>query len=307
MIFLCCLGDSRQFKGNDFFIREDKMTRLIGLVHSIREIFRKYSVLGILGSPFRIPPLVPVTIRRCSRYSLFLLLLVVLGGCSHHPPVSVRAGGDVLRFAYQANSAASAQQVPEYQIGYNDLLEVKFFNNNQFNETARVRPDGRISLQKVGDLFVVGKTPAQVRDTIRVVYSRILKNPEVTVIVREFGGVKFYVLGAVKNPGGYEYAKNMTLLQAIAAAGGTEQGARMNSVFLIRKQKDGYFYVHRLNLSLGDMKQAVQENIAVEPYDLIYVPKTSFRKSVEFLKQVWDGYLAPVDLYLRTIFFYKRF
>lgn len=235
---------------------------------------------------------------------LLLVFVFFLGCAATHPDQPPQQ--EVLRFAYQAPAATEQSMVPEYQIGYNDVLEVKFFNHPEFNETVRVRPDGRITLQKVGDLFVVGKTPAQVQDTVLSVYRKILKNPEITVFVREFGGINFYVLGSVKVPGSHKYEKNMTVLQAIATAGGFDRGAHINNIFLIRKQKDGYFYVHRLNLAMKDMQKIMAENIYIEPYDLIYVPKTTFASTMDFLKQLWEGVLPPLDLYLRTIYLYRH-
>jgi len=82
----------------------------------------------------------------------------------------------------------------KYRLGFGDVIEVKFFNNDKFNETLMVRPDGRISRQKVGDILAAGLTLNQLSNLIIKVYASILKHPEVTVIVRNFGGYQVYML-----------------------------------------------------------------------------------------------------------------
>ncbi len=270
-----------------------------------KELLQKFQV--ILPFPVFLPPLIPVYVRSRKSFSrtIFFLLFILMVGCAGNrpqPPVPQ----EVVRFSYPAAEQELSAPLPEYQIGYNDLLEVKFFNHPEFNETVRVRPDGRITLQKIGDLFVMGKTPEQLRDTVLQVYRKILKNPDITVFVREFGAISFYVLGSVKVPGSHKYEKNLTVLQAIAMAGGFDRGAHVNNIYLIRKGSGGDFFVYRLNLALNDVKQALAQNLIVQPYDLIYVPKTTFASTMDFLKQLWEGVLPPLDLYLRTIYLYRH-
>ena len=92
-------------------------------------------------------------------------------------------------------ASTKKQSKPEYLLGFGDVIEIKFFRNTEFNETVTVRPDDRISLQKVGELEVSGMTPSQLDSVITAIYSEFVLEPEVTVIVRQFGGQNFYVLG----------------------------------------------------------------------------------------------------------------
>jgi polysaccharide biosynthesis/export protein len=238
---------------------------------------------------------------------IFIVALVFWGGCAGNSPhTSPGNSTESMRFAYQPKSPANPENVPEYKIGYNDLLEIKFFNNPDFNETVRVRPDGRITLQRIGDIFVIGRTPAQLCSRVDSVYSRIIRSPENTVFLREFGGLNFYVLGAVSKPGSYLYEKNMNVLQAVAIAGGELQGAKLTSVFVLRKRVDGYIYVNKVNVKPGRIADILSQNIFIEPYDIIYVPKTFFGKTTDFMRRLFEGYLPPLDLYLRTVYFYNR-
>lgn len=195
-------------------------------------------------------------------------------------------------------------ETPEYRLGFGDLIEIKFFNNDRFNERVRVRPDGRITLEKVGDLYVAGMTPSHLDSLITEVYAEIILKPDVTVIVREFGGSRIYVLGEVNLPGGYAMQQDMNFLQAIATAGGAKDGAKLSSVMVLRKGKNGVINAFRVDLSRALKGRKIPGNpgISLQPQDVIYVPKTFVANVSTFMKQVYDGLLPPVDAYLRYLF-----
>ncbi|RMG65612.1 MAG: hypothetical protein D6715_08295 [Calditrichaeota bacterium] len=234
---------------------------------------------------------------------VFFVLALLLQGCGgSKPPLTSYASVELKQWG----QFPSEQELPEYRISYGDLLEVKFFNNPEFNETVRVRPDGRITLQRVGEMFVVGKTPSQVTREVVETYRQILVAPEVTVFVREFGALNVYVLGMVERPGGVLYNKNLDILQAIALAGGVKEGAKTKSIILLRRTDDGRLHAWSFDLSFGNLGRTIRHNVAIQPNDIIYVPKTAFASATDFMRRLFEGLLPPVDLYLRTIFFYTR-
>lgn len=188
----------------------------------------------------------------------------------------------------------------EYRLGFGDVIEVKFFNNNQFNETLTVRPDGRISMQKVGDIVVADMTPMELSRRITETYAKIIKDPEVTVIVRNFGGQQVYVLGEVKSPGAYPLQRNLTILQSLALAGGQRETAALKSILLLRRQPDGKIDVQRIDLSQNSTAAIAKNDRYLEAYDIIYVPKTFIANVNTFLEQAFSGIIPPLDIYLRA-------
>ena len=209
------------------------------------------------------------------------------------------------------NQGGSAQApplnetIPEYRLGFGDVLEVKCFNNPRFNETLTVRPDGRIAMERIGEIFITGMTPLQLDSLITARYSEFVQGPDVTVFVREFAGYQVYVLGQVNTPGGYPIQRDMTLLQALAAAGGTKDGAKLGSVMVLRRGKGREVEAHKVDLKKAvDRSEAgVDENdIYVRPLDIVYVPKTFIASTSTFMTQVYDGFLPPVDVYLRALY-----
>ena len=198
---------------------------------------------------------------------------------------------------------------PEYQLGFGDVVEVKFFNNPRFNETVAVRPDGRISLERMNEVFVIGMTPAQLDSLVSATYAQFVLNPEVTVFVRQFGGNQVYVLGEVKSPGGYPMQKDMTLLQALTTAGGPSETAKLKSVLLLREGRNHEIHALRLDLSkaIHASSGVVSSNaLYVQAKDVIYVPKTFIGNVSTFLKQIYDGVLPPLSIYLQALWWSNR-
>ena len=72
----------------------------------------------------------------------------------------------------------------DYQVQVGDLLDIKFFFNPELNESIPVRPDGRIALQLVGEISVVGHTVEEIREILIQNYAGQLKNPEIAVLLR---------------------------------------------------------------------------------------------------------------------------
>ena len=134
-------------------------------------------------------------------------------------------------------------------MGYGDVIDVKFFYNENLNETLTIRPDGRITLPRLGDVLIVGMTPTQLDQLITEKYSEIVRGPDVTVIVREIGEEVVYVLGEVNDPGGYPLnPSGTTVLGAISLASGFKHTAKLSSIILIKKNAQGVPVASRVNL-----------------------------------------------------------
>ncbi len=198
-----------------------------------------------------------------------------------------------------AHVAGENDRPAEYRLGFGDVIEVKFFNNSEYNEVVAVRPDGMISLQRIGDLSVVGMPASELDKIITEVYSEILVDPDVTVFVREFGGQQVYVMGEVNNPGAYNISKGMSLLRAITTAGGPLNTAKMNSIILVRASQKNNLYAERVDLSPTNLKSLLQHDKAIQPYDLIYVPKTFIADLEAFVSQIYKVVMPPLDLAAR--------
>ena len=187
----------------------------------------------------------------------------------------------------------------EYRIQVGDQLDIKFFYNPELNEQVTVRPDGRISLQLVREIIAAGLTPAELTDLLTKKYAAELKKPEVTVIVRSFGGHKIYVDGEVTKPGMFSLMGFTTVLQAISQAGGMKDSARMSEVVLIRRGAGNKPLALQVNAQQVIDGTDMSQDIALKPYDIVFVPKSPIANV-----NVWvDQYLRK-NIPINTGFFY---
>jgi polysaccharide biosynthesis/export protein len=160
----------------------------------------------------------------------------------------------------------------EYIIQPGDLLEIKFFYNSDMNDGMTVRPDGRISMQLIGEVLAAGLSPADLSNLLRKKYDKELKNPEVTVIVRSFGS-RVYVDGEVKKPGELELLRPLTVMQAIARADGLTDRA-WKEALIIRRIKGREPIVMKLDLSDVLTGKDFSQDVGLVPFDIVYIPRS---------------------------------
>jgi polysaccharide export outer membrane protein len=123
----------------------------------------------------------------------------------------------------------------EYRVGPQDLMEIAVFGQPELTRTVRVNSRGQISLPLVGQIDAVGLTSQQLE---RLIADRLsetyLQNPQVTVFIKEYTTLRFTVEGAINKPGVYPLVGQMTLLRALAVAGGQGPLSDMTEVVLFR-------------------------------------------------------------------------
>ncbi|MEZ5519972.1 MAG: polysaccharide biosynthesis/export family protein [Dokdonella sp.] len=204
---------------------------------------------------------------KLSRFTIAALLLV-LTACATGP----RPGA-----APQINPAAQA--VDAYRIGVDDVIRVAVWQNPDLNVTVPVRPDGRISVPLVGDVEAGGRTPEEVSAEIKTALEKYVRNPQVTVIIDQLRSHEYLsrvrVTGAVRTPVSVPYRQGMTVLDAVLAAGGTNEFAAADRTELYRKEGDTTrAFAVRLDriLQKGDL----ESNYPVQPGDVITVPERAF-------------------------------
>lgn len=199
------------------------------------------------------------------------------------------------------NSSSLHSSFPYYRLGSGDEIEIKFFKNDQFSRTQIIRPDGYITLERVGDVLAAGLTPIQLDSSISAAYKAFVIDPEITVFITEFGSQKVFVFGDVQKPGILNISGEMSYLQAIASAGGPTDMAKLSSVMLIRKTGDKKEAAFKLNLRPGNHSEILQQFGYVKPNDIIYVPATALGSANKFMRQFYSTILPPIDVYVRAL------
>ena len=173
-----------------------------------------------------------------------------------------------------AISAGIKVQAPvnEYVIGPDDVLAVNVWKEPEISRMLPVRPDGNISLPLAGDLKASGRTPTQLQKEITDQLVEYLSNPEVTVLVQEAKSHKFNIMGEVEKPGSYVMGGPMTVLDAIATAGGLREFARATKIYVLRVNTDGSRIRLPFNYKQVIKGKDLRADVQLQPRDTIVVP-----------------------------------
>ena len=137
-------------------------------------------------------------------------------------------------------AATAPGQTAEYRLGSGDKLRIEVYKDLQLSQSAQVRPDGKITLPLIGDVEAAGLTPMELRDTITSQLKEYMTNPVVTVIVVEASAAIAYVMGEVNHPGAVTLqGGQLTVLQALAIAGGLKDFANAKNIRILRRSPTG--------------------------------------------------------------------
>jgi len=124
---------------------------------------------------------------------------------------------------------------PRYHLSRGDTVDLVFPFAPEFNQTVTINPDGFVTLNGIGDLYVAGKMAPELKDLLQTTYSRILHDPVVNVVLKDFEKPFFIAGGEVARPGKFDLRGDLTLTQAIAIAGGFTENSKHSQVLLFRR------------------------------------------------------------------------
>lgn len=199
------------------------------------------------------------------------------------------------QFQCEASLPEGPLQEPRVTLEAGDVVEVRFFYTPELNVSQAVRPDGKITLQLVGDVPVQGKSPEDLRQELLTLYQPHLKEPDVAVIVQSFYHRRVYVGGQVLRPGVIQMPRPMTALDVIMESGGFQlPQAEVGNVLVIRHQND-----HRYGYCI-DLKPALKGGqirpFYLEPEDIVYVPQTRITEIGQWVDQHINNLLPKTGL-----------
>ena len=196
-------------------------------------------------------------------------------------PIRLLAVATLLVTAVPACGDPPPSRYPEQQVyvedttlGPGDIFEVRVFRQKDLSGTYSVSSEGTISFPLIGDVAVNGKTPVEVERAIRDgLAAGYLRDPQVSVLVKEYNSKKVSVFGQVRKPGTLPYAAGMTVVDAVAQAGGFADLARKNAVSVTRLEngkKKNYI------IPVESIGQGKADNFFLRPGDTVFVPRRPF-------------------------------
>ena len=231
------------------------------------------------------------------------LFLVVAQGCTGvHPQPDTGAAfypADQMT-EFEAETAREKPYQPpiidEYVVGIGDRMDIVFlFHNNLTTRDLLVRTDGRISLPYVGDHLAAGLTPMTLDSLLSVKFSEILREPNLSVIITKPSRQKVYVLGHVARPGAVTFDTELSVLGAVASAGGVQPGAAIRHAVLIRNHGVRNLVGIEVDLKAMITGKSIHSNIMLRNFDIIYVPQTRLSSTADFAAEINKILSTPLD------------
>jgi polysaccharide export outer membrane protein len=183
-------------------------------------------------------------------------------GMANKPDVGSK--GDV------AEAKPAGANSSDYVLGSDDQLHITVWKESDLTVTLPVRPDGKISLPLINDIQAAGLTPMELRDSITEKLKKYIADPRVTVVVTAMNSRRVFVSGEVVHTGAIPLLPNMTMLQALAAAGFT-QFANLKGIYVLRME-NGKQVKLPFNYKAVIKGNHPEQNILLKPGDTVVVP-----------------------------------
>jgi polysaccharide biosynthesis/export protein len=174
-----------------------------------------------------------------------------------------------------------------YLLRTGDVIELNFPFVPTFNHTISIQPDGYVTLHALGALRVDGLTVPELTETLRAKYASILRDPVITVAIKEFEKPYFIVAGEVERPGKYDLRGETTVMQAVAIAGGLKDRAKHSEAALFRRLPGRGFEAETLDLKKMLKEAQLHADLRLEPGDMLFIPRGRRINISEVASSLW--------------------
>ena len=209
------------------------------------------------------------------KVNIILVALLVLIGCNtkanlKKSVVNSNAQEIVSELSHLKDSS-------DYLLQPGDLVEIQVYKENDMDRTLRISSQGTIAFPLIGSINIADLNISQAEKKVEDNLKSYLKNPSVSILIKEYANKTLYVLGQVKKPSSIPIPpeKNMTLLEAITSAGGFTDIAAVSKVKVLRMEK-GVQHAIEVDVSQITKEGNKQLDISLKPGDIVFVPQSLF-------------------------------
>ncbi len=193
-----------------------------------------------------------------------------------------------------ATGSQLRQRNPRYALCKGDVFDLNFPLTPEFNQTVTVQPDGYIVLTGIGDVYVAGKTVPELRESLHAEYGKILHDPVINVVVKDFEKPYFIAGGELVHPGKYDMRSDTTVTEAVAIAGGFTEKSKHSEVLLFRRVSNDWFEVKKLDVKKMFKTADLREDLHLQPGDMLFVPQNAISKLTRYISPSAVGmYVDP--------------
>jgi protein involved in polysaccharide export with SLBB domain len=190
--------------------------------------------------------------------------------------------------------APPAESAP-YLLQAGDDLQIKAFEIPDLDQKVRVRPDGRISVLLLDEVQAAGLSVPNLSEALRAGYSQHFRNPRITVVVLSFTNQNVYVGGEVNQPRLLALTGKLSAAAAVFYAGGLKATAKEKEIIILRNNGSDKLKLFKLNLNAVLNRGAA--DFQLQPFDVVYVPKSRIAKLDQFVDQYLKQ-LQPIAMNL---------
>jgi polysaccharide export outer membrane protein len=227
------------------------------------------------------------------------VLAALLGGCASSPAVLKSARVPVIenRELPQPSTGELVPSLQSYLVGPLDKISIQVFGADALNQDQiQVDANGQIQVPLAGQLDAAGKTPGQLSRDIEARLRPYIKNPQVAVNLLETNSQVITVDGQVGKPGLYPVLGKMTLMRAVATAGGVSEFAKLNDVVIFRTV-NGQRYAGLYNLAA--IRSGTYDDPEVYSNDVVVVGDSKARRLFKNVLQMVPALTSPLIILLR--------
>lgn len=196
---------------------------------------------------------------------------------------AIPVSGETAHVPASEVSAVTAAGTPGsdgYRVGPLDVLDITVFKVEDLTKTVQVSESGKFGYPLIGEVQASGKTVSEIeKDLATKLGGRYLRNPQVTVLVKEYNSHRITVEGSVKKPGVFPMQGPMTLLQSLAMAGGLEEVA--DGSLIVFRKVDGKSAAARFNMA--DLRSQRADDPDLQPGDIVMVPSSDLMIGLSYI------------------------
>jgi protein involved in polysaccharide export with SLBB domain len=203
--------------------------------------------------------------------------MAILGvGLAHLAPAAIAATPAAPALPGAARPVVGSGPVTtDYVLGAGDVLDIAVTNHPDLNGSVIIRPDGKISFPRAGDVMAQGKTAKLLATDLERLLARTLNNARVSVLVKEANSNLARIIGGVRAPGPYTLRSGWRIVDLVGAAGGLSTKPSRISGRIIRGGR-----VIPLNISLAIQAPSNPANVLLKPNDLVVLDAANYEKQL---------------------------
>ena len=190
--------------------------------------------------------------------------------------------------------AENPPKVSEYILGIGDSLDVSIYRNEDLKTSTKISPSGTIMFPLIGEVPAAGKSISALRDELKERFSQYLVDPQITISLTTALSSKVVVLGEVRTPGVYTLDTELTIIDAVAKAGGWTADAKMSNVILLRNVS-GKVETRSLDMESALAEGSLSQNNPLQRNDIVYVPTKKIANMARFMTYI-ANILSPIVL-----------